>query len=301
MACARPKQAWIGDQGRMIFNPYLAKSHAVGPMFEIACGKCMPCRVLKKQHLGLRLVHERKMHQRSCWMTLTYAPEQLPPGGTLVKRDVQLFVKRVRKQFGDGIRYYACGEYGERFKRAHYHVVLFGLDFDDRYLWRRAPAGHDSFRSPTLERLWPLGHSEVMAVTEKSCAYVAGYVTKKISGSVADDYYRVVDDDGVVHQLEPEFAVYSKGLGLSFFLKFYDEIVNNDSCIYNGKEVPLPGYYIRKHKQRDAVGAEGVGFERSLKAEKAAIEQAADLTPERREVRERVLIANMSRFRKPLD
>jgi len=60
---------------------------------------------------------------------------------SLIKRDVQLFVKRLRKdQDARGlakIRYYLVGEYGDQTKRPHYHAAIFGEDFtDDRTEWR---------------------------------------------------------------------------------------------------------------------------------------------------------------------
>jgi hypothetical protein len=47
-----------------------------------------------------------------------------------VKRDLQLFFKRLRKAYPDvKLRYFACGKYGEQFARPHYHVILFGKSF----------------------------------------------------------------------------------------------------------------------------------------------------------------------------
>ena len=60
------------------------------------------------------------------FITLTYNNENLPPGDELCKRDLQLFIKRLRK-VNPGIRYFAIGEYGEEGKRPHYHAVIFNL------------------------------------------------------------------------------------------------------------------------------------------------------------------------------
>ena len=103
---------------------------------------------------------------------------------SLVKRDLQLFVKKLRKsQDKDGlakVKYYAVGEYGENYGRPHYHAALFGEDFsDDRYVWRTTESGHTVYRSPRLEKLWTLGNCEIGELTFESAAYVARYIMKK--------------------------------------------------------------------------------------------------------------------------
>ena len=66
------------------------------------------------------------------FLTLTYADEHLPPNGSLVVADLQKFIKRLRKHYakrnnGIKLRYYACGEYGDRYGRPHYHAIICGL------------------------------------------------------------------------------------------------------------------------------------------------------------------------------
>lgn len=60
------------------------------------------------------------------FLTLTYNDEHLPPGAQLSKRDLQLFIKRLRK-VNPGIKYFAVGEYGTDKGRPHYHLVIFNL------------------------------------------------------------------------------------------------------------------------------------------------------------------------------
>lgn len=50
----------------------------------------------------------------------------MPPGAELSKRDIQLFIKRLRKR-NSGIRYFVVGEYGTQKGRPHYHAVIFNL------------------------------------------------------------------------------------------------------------------------------------------------------------------------------
>lgn len=105
---------------------------------HVPCGKCAFC--LRKQINAwcLRLRHEMDISSSAFFITLTYNDEHLPANhlhpdcvgthldGELCKRDLQLFLKRLRRR-NPGVRYFAVGEYGEDFKRPHYHAVIFNL------------------------------------------------------------------------------------------------------------------------------------------------------------------------------
>lgn len=60
----------------------------------------------------------------------------------------------------------------QRRKRPHYHAVLFGIDFDDKYLFKQSKKGKPVFRSPTLEKLWTLGFSSITEVAPESLEYL---------------------------------------------------------------------------------------------------------------------------------
>lgn len=167
------------------------------------CGQCLACRINKRRVWTLRLSLERRMHDKAAFVTLTYDPQHIPMDMDLVpqlcKRDCQLFVKRLRKRYGDGIRYYLCGEYGETYGRPHYHAIIFGVgpeDLDPYWLMYRGK----SPESP-LKTLWGKGLVHVGDCTLESVQYVAGYVTKKISKMSEDS-------------LEPEFALMSRRPGI---------------------------------------------------------------------------------------
>lgn len=93
---------------------------------HVPCGKCAFC--IKKRIDGwcLRIGHEMDVSSNAFFITLTYNDENLPQNGELSKRDLQLFIKRLRK-INPGIRYYAVGEYGTDLKRPHYHAIIFNL------------------------------------------------------------------------------------------------------------------------------------------------------------------------------
>lgn len=209
------------------------KSH--GQIFEdyvqIPCGNCLGCRIDYSREWANRMMLELPYCDKSCFITLTYdddhlnnpnnAHEYVDSNGeirtsySLFKRDVQLFMKRLRKRFPDSeIRFFAAGEYGDLLSRPHYHLILFGVDFsDDRKFFKRSRDGFSYFRSATLEKLWPFGFSMITDVSWETCAYVARYVTKKRKGK-QKDYYEFFN-------IEPEFAIMSRKPGLG--RKWYDE------------------------------------------------------------------------------
>lgn len=108
MQCYKP---WYSEKNRML----------------LPCGKCAFCIKKRINMWALRLQHELEDSSSAFFLTLTYAPEHLPEDGQLSKRDLQLFIKRLRK-VNPGIRYYAVGEYGTEGNRPHYHAVIFNLE-----------------------------------------------------------------------------------------------------------------------------------------------------------------------------
>ena len=127
---------------------------------KVPCGKCLLCRIRRKSEWTDRLTHELGYHEGALFVTLTYDPAYVPIGDkgymTLRKRDLQLYIKRLRKALEPRrIRYYACGEYGDPSKeirtrngyllrtigeRPHYHLIVYGMrpTLDDKYELHRA-------------------------------------------------------------------------------------------------------------------------------------------------------------------
>lgn len=93
---------------------------------SVPCGKCAFCLKKAIDAWCLRLGHEMEVSSSAFFITLTYDNEHLPPGEDLSKRDLQLFIKRLRKR-NPAIRYFAVGEYGTEKGRPHYHAVIFNL------------------------------------------------------------------------------------------------------------------------------------------------------------------------------
>lgn len=214
----------------------------------IPCGQCSGCRFERSRQWAVRCMHEASLHQSNCVITLTYDDFHLPPNRTLVKRDVQLFLKRLRKRVPQiSLSYYYCGEYGLRFSRPHYHLCLFGFDFSDRVLFKRTAAGSLIYRSAFLESLWTAGYSTVGDLTFESAAYVARYVMKKVFGPKSIDYYNLIDykTGEVVESRLPEYNNMSlkRPIGKQWIDQYKDSVYRIDGVIVKGIKTKPPRYY----------------------------------------------------------
>ena len=204
----------------------------------LPCGRCIGCRLERSRQWAIRCVHEAQYHSENMFLTLTFNNEHLDPEGSLRKRDFVLFMKRLRKYFaaeGKKIRFFHCGEYGEMLQRPHHHAITFGADFSDKKLWSTS-CGFPLYRSESLEKLWPFGFSSIAGVSFESCAYVARYITKKINGDMADEWYE---------GREPEYVTMSRMPGIGYqWLLDHPEIYNYDEVVIrNGFKCKPPRYY----------------------------------------------------------
>lgn len=146
-----------------------------------ACGHCLECLMARSNEWSFRIMNEASLYMRNVFVTLTYNEDNLPQGGVLVKRDLQLFVKRLRKKlYPQKVRYFACGEYGSKgkFHRPHYHIIVFGWRPDDMYYFGKDNKGNAIYRSEELEKLWQKGYSSIGELTKDSAKYCAKYLQK---------------------------------------------------------------------------------------------------------------------------
>jgi len=134
----------------------------------VPCGKCVSCLVNKRSDWSFRLQQEHKASRSAHFVTLTYDAKHLRTDGSLCKRDLQLYLKRLRKKDETTrIRYYAVGEYGTKTGRPHYHILLFNSS--ENFI---RSAWYDS----KGERI---GLVHIGRVTPASIAYCTKYVIQR--------------------------------------------------------------------------------------------------------------------------
>lgn len=265
--------------------------------FAVACGQCIHCRLNYARSWALRAQHEALSHEHSSFLTLTYDEEHVPEDGGLRKRDVQLFLKRLRKALPNKIRYLYCGEYGERTARPHYHMLLFGEDFRKDSTIERSKSGEDAWSSPLLEKTWGMGMHQVGSLTFDSACYVARYATKKKTGLQAvSEYQRVSPLTGEVWQVPPPFIDMSRrpGIGKEFYAAYKNDLYPHDYAVAKGgARFPVPAYYDRLLAQEEPELLEELKTARRQKAAAAGLEDEGD---DRRATRAKCAHARMSLF-----
>lgn len=270
MACYHPLQAYQSADGSVVFVE--RQGSDVVRSLLLPCGQCIGCRLERSRQWAIRCMHEASLYDKNCFITLTYDEGHLPFGDSLVYRDFQLFLKRVRRRFSSArIRFYMCGEYGEEFGRPHFHACLFNFDFPDKVYLRRGAKGSKLYTSKLLDELWGKGLCSVGDVTFESAAYVARYVMKKVTGFRSEEHYQVVDPlTGEVFERVREFNHMSlkPGIGAPWLLKFRSDVYPTGKCVVNGRLVKPPKYYDRLEALKDGVGFEWLQFERDVEARK---------------------------------
>lgn len=345
MACFYPMQARklsssFTKKGKnvIVFLPRGAKVNSSDPdiLSGLPCGQCVGCRLERSRQWAMRMMDEAQLHEKNCFITLTFDEEHLKKREnpqSLDKREFQLFMKRFRKALWDihlsklklwnyffrlffsydlfmwfakktfkSPRYFMCGEYGEMFKRPHYHAILFGVDFDDKELFKVVD-GRRYFTSKSLSVLWPHGFNVITDVTFDSCAYVARYIMKKALGKNAwKTYFEYVDEETgelVGHRI-PEYTTMSRrsGIGYAWLVKYLTDVYPRDRKFMRGRGFSKPPkYYDSLYEVIDPVDHSRLKQARV----DAALLKADDNTPARLHAKQAVKLAQISVLKRDLE
>lgn len=261
MACYKPLTAWysktINPTGKrsMVFSSQGAEDP--GKPLELPCGQCVGCRLEKSRQWAMRCWHEASMYENNCFITLTFNEESMNKRTnpwSLDKREFQLFMKRLRKRFGAGIRFYSCGEYGDKGKRPHYHACLFNFDFDDKEMHSETFNGDKLYTSKALEELWPYGFCLIGDVTFESASYVARYIMKKVNGQKALEHYNTIDPDTgeILTSLSPEYTTMSRrpGIGATWLEQYEGDVYPKDFVTVRGKKMRPAKFYDKMYEAK---------------------------------------------------
>lgn len=207
-------------------------------------------------------------------------------------------MKKLRKKYGPDIKFYGCGEYGGKLGRPHYHLCLFNFEPGDLRL-HKVVRGNKLYTSKNLDALWGLGYTITGSVTFQSAAYVARYITKKITGDLADLHYETANPiTGEIQKRTPEFTACSNGIGKKWFNQFHNtDVAPEDHVVINGRKMPTPRYYDKLFEQADPKG-----YARTkAKRRQANRDNAEDNTPARLKVREQVQTSKAIRLKRDIE
>lgn len=259
------------------------------------CGWCMPCRIRDAKNWKHRLVLESKSHVSNAFLTLTYADEHLPSSNYIhvfKKRDPvynvetqycrkfapfsvrpdhhRKFLNKLRyhynAQYGQTLRFFGVGEYGDESGRPHYHYALFNfpvcLGPGARYIGRRFHPCRCRVCS-FLTDIWGKGNIFMGDLSNDSASYISGYVTKKLT-SDKSEY-----SQGILKGRYPEFSRMSNKPGIASFIADriayevnFHELYYNQACpvpnflVHNGKPFPLGRYLLGKVNEKLAIQKE---------------------------------------------
>lgn len=262
MACYSPLKASIskrGSDGKKLVKIY-PSSDAKESDSKIPCGKCIACRLDYSQQWATRCYLEAKQYEHNYFITLTYNPENLPTNPylydeetgsihqdtpTLNPQHLTKFMKDLRRYYEyhrehTGIKFFACGEYGEKTQRPHYHLILFNLPVDDLKYYKTNFSDKRFYTSATLEKIWGKGFVVIGEVSYESAAYTARYILKKQTGK---------DSKYVYLNREKEFSRMSRntGIGYNYFYENKDKIYNDGAINVRTKDkvipVKIPAYF----------------------------------------------------------
>jgi len=245
MACFHPLAAWKArtahpSSGRRGVSFQAAISYKDRPV-DLPCGRCVGCLKDRATSWSMRCEHEASLYLDNWFVTLTYSDSAIPPGGSLCPADLQNFWKRLRKAFGKGPRYYACGEYGSTTARPHYHALIFNLPLPDASLPLRVrPGDLPEYSSEQLARLWPHGDIFIGTFTPAAAAYVAKYITKRAGAEQLEGR-------------EPEFQVMSRrpGIGATWWERFHKTDMRNGVIVVpGGATIKAPRFYMSRLELR---------------------------------------------------
>lgn len=169
-----------------------------GEEVKVKCGKCLRCKQQRASEWTIKLINEGKYYKKKCFITLTFDNKKLIDTNSksykyganasflwnieYSKKYVTKFIKRLREKIKPiKIKYFKVGEYGDKNHRPHYHLIIFGYNFDkDRVKAEVSKSGKEQFFSEELEELWACGRTRIQDLNNKNIAYISQYSVKKM-------------------------------------------------------------------------------------------------------------------------
>lgn len=231
-----------------------------GEEYKVSCGKCLSCRIKKARDWAIKLNKEAKYIKEACMVTLTFDSKLLENderckklGGNLSfvtkiensKEYVQKFFKRLRRKYENkNIYYYCVGEYGEINKRPHYHVILFGINFNEtRKKGYLSKSGYPQYIDENLTKIWGAGRVTIQDLNSRNIVYTAQYTLKKTKDKKINERYK------------PKMTFSNKNkIGYKWIRRNYKEISKGYLVDDDEKKYTLPKSWKEELDKKDYYG-----------------------------------------------
>lgn len=225
----------------------------------VGCGRCMPCHIKYCNQWSFRFnIHYNQNPTAHC-VTLTYDNKNLPTvkNGTkiyqtLVKSHVQDFFKKLRRyhtrrqSIQTKLSYIIAGEYGDKFKRPHYHAIIFNAHPDDILKsWTKGNIyfGNNDIQATLIYTLKYTLKSRIFKLYHSNAPYQRPFM--HVSNGIGETLIVTKKKSINVYKPHPETgeAIYSHKHTISCIV--------NPSTIpemvqLNNIKTPLPRYYTKK-------------------------------------------------------
>ena len=175
-------------------------------VYILPCGKCESCRRNKAEDWAIRCELEARERKFNYFLTLTFDNKHIDKANYI---DFKNFINRLAgKNDKNKFKFFACQELGELTQRIHFHIVLF-CDFE---IDLHSPVKMGAFyhyHSKLISELWSLGLHDITPFGVNCARYVGKYTSKDSK------------------------LFMSRNLGKSYFLKHWQEIINDDFMLYS--------------------------------------------------------------------
>lgn len=260
MSCTKPKCMLVSKGHKAVFADLYGEPPGKRVTYQgvdwrvayVPCGMCLACRRDRRMDYTVLQALEASLYEQNWFLTLTYDDVKASELGydvrSLCPAHVSHFNELMRKflkYHGKLYRFFGCGEYGEQYRRPHFHLSLFGLTASDLGLgdvfgdntvrvsglnharivhgFRQGATkdeqGNFYFDSPVIARYWQYGGHRLYIANKDTFQYVAGYVTKKLLGASGKEQRL----DGFVN----DYCFQSRpSIGFPWYLKFKDHLSN---------------------------------------------------------------------------
>lgn len=223
-------------------TPLIIRNKTTHELVSVPCGHCYKCLTDKREMWSDRIKFDiQYAYKKGCgssFCTFTYNDDNYPLNGSLSKDEGKKFLKFLKREIdyhnikmpfpkrteskNNVPHYYFVGEYGGKIGRPHYHAIMIGIE---------------SETMKELSRLcWKKGFSTIYPAYTGSIRYVLKYLDKQ-----SKDNNKVYIDNN----LEPPFALISKGIGKQYLLENFKFIEENNGYLSKGIIRPIPNYYKR--------------------------------------------------------